>query len=128
MPKLSLFVVPLLLVALSACSGSDRAGGMQTGPLEPEQVVVVASRGAVIAKNLCASCHGADFAGGTASDVTCPSLQVVRNLSLGEFDALLAEGTDPEGQAVNALMAVTRELSIEDRHAVHEYLHWWYEQ
>jgi mono/diheme cytochrome c family protein len=128
MTKLHLLAGIVPMLAFAACSGSDRKGGLSDIPVAPEAVSVTLARGAAIAKNLCASCHGADFAGGVAGETQCPSLIIVRNLTLGDFDAILSDGVDPAGQVVNDLMTVTRELSIEDRHAVHEYLRSWYQQ
>lgn len=112
-------------IALGACL--DQAP--ESGPTGPMEVAAVASaRGAIIAQSMCATCHGRTYQGGVMENVECPSLSVVRNYSLVEFDALMATGIDRDGDSTNGYMTITHDLSPTDRAAVHQYLQTYYDQ
>jgi cytochrome c553 len=112
-------------IALAACL--DQVP--ESGPTGPMEVAAVASaRGAIIAQSMCASCHGATYQGGVMEGVECPSLAVVRNYSLVEFDALLRAGTERNGGSTNGYMTITHELSPTDRADVHQYFKTYYDQ
>jgi cytochrome c553 len=115
----------LPVIALSACL--DQAP--DSGPTGPSEVAAAASAsGAIIAQSMCASCHGATYQGGVVEDVECPSLAVVRNYSLVEFDALLASGVERDGGTTNGFMTITHTLSPTARVDVYQYLKHYYDQ
>lgn len=123
-----LFLAGLLpVLALASCS-DEGTTSISDVSLGPETGTITQARGAMVAQRVCAPCHGSDFSGAELAGTTCPSLTVVRLYSLDEFDTLLLEGTDPQGDPVNRLMSDSRGLSVQDRHALYEYLHWFYAQ
>jgi len=87
-----------------------------------QQSEVLAVRGALVARDNCSQCHGADFLGANPGSLTCPSLTVVRNYSFEQFDALLTSGTTVEGEVVDPMVNATQLVSLEDRRALHQYL------
>lgn len=120
MHRHSLLSIALPVLALAACSDVGNTGAA-VGPLAPETVNVSAARGAQLARDLCFSCHGPNFNGGTAGQVTCPSLSVLEGYSLDDFDALLSTGLARDGDVVDQMNAHWS-LSFADRVALHEYL------
>lgn len=111
-------------IALAACLNQDTV----SSPVSPDAVTMVTSRGALLARELCGTCHGSSFQGGSVESASCPALSVVRNYTLAEFDALLATGAERDGGTTNGYMAVTRSLPPSDRAALHEYLKQYYDQ
>lgn len=124
MPSSKILAGLLPAIALAACLNQDAV----STPVSPNAVTTVASRGALLARELCGSCHGSSLQGGSVESVSCPALSVVRNYTLAEFDALLATGTERDGGSANGYMAVTRSLPPSDRAALHEYLKQYYDQ
>ncbi len=111
-------------VALAACMDSVPV----SGPANPGEVAAATARGAMLAREVCGSCHGTSFQGGSLGDVECPSLAVVRTYSFAQFDALLTMGVEPNGGFVNGYMTVTRTIAPPDREALHQFLKNYYDQ
>lgn len=110
--------IALPAVMLAACSDSST-----TGPAAaPTDVSLVYSRGAMLARDLCAQCHGATFSGTNTDSLTCPSLGIVRGYTLAEFDALITGGASKDGELVEPMVAAAWALSAEDKAALHDYL------
>ncbi|MFA6166615.1 MAG: c-type cytochrome [Gemmatimonadaceae bacterium] len=111
-------------VALAACMDSNPV----SGPTNPSEVTAVTARGAMLAREVCGSCHGSNFQGGTVGDVECPALTVVKNYTFAQFDALLTTSAERDGATANGYMTVTQSLAPADREALHQYLKNYYDQ
>jgi len=125
MSQLTLVVGCFTVVSLAACSVSDGTTPV-TAPIDPAEASATLARGQMLVRDMCASCHGADLEGLTLDAVACPSLRAARNLTRAQVDLLLLEGKDPSGRSMHDLMKATRELPLDDVHAVEAYLHTWY--
>jgi hypothetical protein len=118
MRGLPFVVATLAVTALAACgdgSGTPTGGAAITG-------VTVQLRGEVVARNLCARCHGPDFQGRNMGSLVTPSLSVARNYSRDEFSRLLGSGVARDGHQVHEAMAATRSISEDGRQGVYEFL------
>ena len=110
-------VVPA--IALAACLDSAPAS-IIAAPQEPK---FYPSRGAAIAMETCAFCHGGDLKGGTYESVSCPSLTELREYSAEEFDALFLTGVTRDGRSTDGFMLpVGLDLTADERRAVLDYL------
>lgn len=118
MQRFSFLAAVLPVLALAACSDDEAEGRFTLAP----DVTQVASRGALLARDYCAPCHGATLRGATRASAVCPSLEVVRSYSPEEFDRLLATGEARDGDAVDPSMLAGQDLSYEDRELLLEYL------
>lgn len=112
MHRFSFLGVALPVLALAACSDSSVVA--PAAPAAPVEVIVVQSRGAVIAQSICAQCHGSGFDGATLGSTECPSLAPVGNYTLEEFTRLLFAGVARSGDEVDPLMTVNAEVSAND--------------
>lgn len=118
MPKFRLFAVAVPALALAACG--DRTTSSLAGP--PNEISVASARGAILAKSLCAQCHGEDLNGRSNDYQTCPSLRDLRKYSLEEFEALLTAGLTKDGDVATAMVLASEQLGPDDRSAIYDYL------
>lgn len=117
MKVFTLLVAGMVVMVLPACQESSL-------PTSGEAVTAARMpfRGEVIARNLCANCHGADFQGAPMGSIRTPSLSKVQSYSIGEFKRLLSLGVARDERAVNSAMKATRWLSEENQEGVYEFL------
>jgi hypothetical protein len=119
--------VALTLLGGAAC-GSDHG----LSPVQPSGDAPSA-RGQVVARNVCALCHGADLRGATVAPVysmgelsagaPTPDLNVVLTYTPGQFDTLLITGMARDGRVVvDMLGTVAVGLAKDSRQSVYKYL------
>ena len=113
--------VAVAALAFAACDppGVD----LSNVPSDPGTSVVLMGRR--LASESCAPCHGAQFTGDTSYGILAPSLAVVQQYSLDQFNALFDSGVTREGQPANGPMSsasVRPILPPAERHAVYIYL------
>ncbi|MHB1313777.1 MAG: c-type cytochrome [Gemmatimonadaceae bacterium] len=118
MSRISFLALVLPVLALAACTDSSDPGAV----VAPASVTIATSRGAVLAQDLCAQCHGQDFNGATFGATACPALGGIKDYTFAQFNKLLVLGVAPDGEAVDTLMTATQALSEEDRLALYQYL------
>jgi len=122
MHRIQFLPAALTAIAIAACSGDAITSSSPGAVLQPPIVVASTSRGAVIARDLCAQCHGENFGGAASDDGVCPTLQLVQNYTLAEFERLIVLGVSRGGDEVDYSMSATQTLSEQDRQALYQYL------
>lgn len=100
----------LTVAALAACD-SQIAPDVTTGPATWS---TTQQRGARLAADLCASCHGATFEGATIGGSTCPALERVADYSLGDFTRLITTGVTRDRRNVRATMQAPNALHSDE--------------
>jgi len=122
---LTMLGVALPLMTMAACKDS-------IGPVPSDGLPapVVSSRGEVLARSTCASCHGAAFGGNDNSGPNAPNLQLIGGYTEAEFDRLLCTGATRSGESVDSSMVALRfgELPEDDRWALYSYLYGYFAQ
>ncbi|MHB1313220.1 MAG: c-type cytochrome [Gemmatimonadaceae bacterium] len=124
MHRFPFLAAALSSIALAACSVGDD-GRISSNPgavLQPPTVSAATSRGAVLARDLCAQCHGDTFIGAATDDGTCPTLKLIHDYTFAEFEQLLVVGVARSGNEVDTLMKATQGLNAQDRAALFQYL------
>ncbi len=123
MSKLLTLAGAVPLIVLLACSDGSTAPVAANGVAPTLDVpTYVLARGAVVAQEYCARCHGRDLAGTQSDTLFCPSLSAMLDYSFAEFDNLLLRGMDTKSEVLNPMNTAAPGLQMEDRWAVYQYL------
>lgn len=117
MRRFTVLVAVLPVIALGACGESSLPTSVVTIPAATTQL-----QGEVVARNVCAHCHGADFRGMSQGLLITPSLSMAKRYNLEDFNRLLVAGVARDGRTVNPAMGATHSLSENDRQAVFQFL------
>lgn len=113
----------VITFALTACSDSSTAPSATASDLATlDASSFVQARGAQIAHDVCATCHGEDLGGMTTESQTTPSLEVMLQYTFAQFDDMLNNDLTKAGTVVTSMSDLRQKLSPEDRWAVYQYL------
>ena len=107
----------LTALALAACD-SPVSPNVGTGTVERYSA---SQRGARLAADICASCHGASFEGSSVGASTSPALECVAEYSLGEFTRLLRTGVTHDGRDVRPTMQAPTALHVDEIADLYEF-------
>lgn len=119
MKALQMLAAVTVAAVLVACSDGDARPSLNA---PPEQPGFDAARGALLAQQYCAECHGTDLMGRTMDSVTTPSLIGARYYTEAQFETLLTSFTTRDGKLVSEAMWTMPMVVMEDRTLLYEYL------